>query len=674
MMKQINLFRNCALCRFLKRMASVVAILSLLFVGHSTDLRAQLASCHSKSVGNIWYNGTMPLHFDQYFNQLTPENATKWASVQGSGPTAWNWGDATSMYNYCQSQGIPFKFHTLVWGNQYPSWLDDTSDKAAAVENWIRESARTFPNCDFVDVVNECLPNHAQPSWLGSIGGANNLYGTGWDWVVWSFEKARQYFPNSKLLINDYNILNNSWNNDLDVLCQIVNILKSRGLIDGIGLQSHGLESTTGADVTSRLNRITSLCPGIPIYISEFDLDIADDTQQRNKMAELFPIFWNNSAVQGITLWGYVQGHTWIPNSHLIRSDGSERPAMVWLKDYLSCDACTPTAINPYIQVNDGAWQQTSSVTVNSGDKVKFGPQPTSGGSWSWSGCGTSGTSREQTVYPTSSCTSTAIYTNSCGAQSTQNFNISIIGSTTELVNNGIYTIEFQTDTNKVIDLMNGSDANGTAIRPWTKNGATAQQWIAVSAGTNLWRFKSNASASGRVIDLNGGNTANGTSIQLWDNYNNDAQAWLVTSVGNGYYKIASKLNTSRGWDVPNCVMDGSQNLHLWDYYGTSCQLFKFNYVSLKSASEHNINTETGQPNFEIFPNPSTNGDFTIALSDLQTENSSVCVYSLQGKKVYENTNLCEGTNNISSGLTSGIYIIQVSLDNSVFYEKMTVQ
>jgi hypothetical protein len=90
---------------------------------------------------------------------------------------------------------------------------------------------------------------------------------------------------------------------------------------------------------------------------------------------------------------------------------------------------CTPTTITPYIQVNDGAWQQTSSVAVSSGLKVKFGPQPVSGGSWSWSGCGTSGTSREQTVYPTGSCTATAIYTNINNCTSTQNFTVTVIPS-----------------------------------------------------------------------------------------------------------------------------------------------------------------------------------------------------------------------------------------------------
>jgi len=87
---------------------------------------------------------------------------------------------------------------------------------------------------------------------------------------------------------------------------------------------------------------------------------------------------------------------------------------------------CTATPIVPYIQVNGGTWNQTASASVSSGQTVIFGPQPISGGSWSWSGLGTSGTAREQTIHPTSSGTATATYTNSCGAKTTQNFTITI--------------------------------------------------------------------------------------------------------------------------------------------------------------------------------------------------------------------------------------------------------
>jgi hypothetical protein len=354
----------------------------------------------------------------------------------------------------------------------------------------------------------------------------------------------------------------------------------------------------------------------------------------------------------------------------------------LWFSQYTCCNlpasscGCTLTTITPYLQVNDGTWQQASNVTVNSGDKVKFGPQPVSGGSWSWSGGGTSGTSREQTIFPTSSITATAAYTNSCGATSTQTFSININGST--LVNNGIYTIEFQTDPNKVLDLYWGQDANGTVLRPWDKNGATAQQWVAIDAGSGYWRFISMASISNRCIDLNGANSANGTKIQLWDYYNNDAQAWQVTSVGNGYYRVLSKVAVSqginRGWDVPNCIMDGNQNLHLWDYYSTSCQLFKFNYIRTKSAKVSIAEQETSAPGFEIYPNPSSNGNFTVTLSNMGPWNFQLSIYNLEGKKVYGQDNLSTGNNSINSGLRKGVYVIKINCPKDTFIKRLFVK
>ncbi|MEJ2612897.1 MAG: hypothetical protein P8179_23260, partial [Candidatus Thiodiazotropha sp.] len=68
-------------------------------------------------------------------------------------------------------------------------------------------------------------------------------------------------------------------------------------------------------------------------------------------------------------------------------------------------NSCIPSTITPYIQVDDGNWQQTASVTVDADAKVKFGPQPISDASWSWSGGGTSSTTREQIIYPASSVT-----------------------------------------------------------------------------------------------------------------------------------------------------------------------------------------------------------------------------------------------------------------------------
>jgi xyloglucan-specific exo-beta-1,4-glucanase len=86
---------------------------------------------------------------------------------------------------------------------------------------------------------------------------------------------------------------------------------------------------------------------------------------------------------------------------------------------------CTPTAITPYINAN-GAWTQTASATINTGASAILGPQPSSGGMWSWSGCGTAGAAREQTIQPPAACTATATYTNSCGAKTQQAFSIKV--------------------------------------------------------------------------------------------------------------------------------------------------------------------------------------------------------------------------------------------------------
>ena len=46
-------------------------------------------------------------------------------------------------------------------------------------------------------------------------------------------------------------------------------------------------------------------------------------------------MFWSNENVKGITYWGYLVGATWVANSGLIQSNGTKRPAMTWLMDFL---------------------------------------------------------------------------------------------------------------------------------------------------------------------------------------------------------------------------------------------------------------------------------------------------------------------------------------------------
>ena len=109
-----------------------------------------------------------------------------------------------------------FKDHNLIWGrsNQSGFLVLDSTQQIHYIETWIRMVGQRYPDIDMIDVVNEPLLSHNPPD--GTSGRANYkkaLGGngtTGWDWVIKAFELARKYLPNTKLLINDFNIINSS--------------------------------------------------------------------------------------------------------------------------------------------------------------------------------------------------------------------------------------------------------------------------------------------------------------------------------------------------------------------------------------------------------------------------------------------------------------------------------
>jgi hypothetical protein len=101
-------------------------------------------------------------------------------------------------------------------------------------------------------------------------------------------------------------------------------------------------------------------------------------------------------------------------------------------KSFSGTSGCNPTAITPYLTVNGGAWQQTGNATLNAGGSFTLGPNPTTGGSWSWTGPG-GFTASTREITRTNVTTAmggqyVARHTNSCGAQSTFTYNITING------------------------------------------------------------------------------------------------------------------------------------------------------------------------------------------------------------------------------------------------------
>jgi endo-1,4-beta-xylanase len=321
-----------------------------------------LAAGQGKFLGNADDNPAT--FYSKYWTQITPGNAGKWGSVAGVQDTnQWNWTGLTRVYNYAQSNHLIFKDHNLIWGQQQPSWISalDSATQYKYIETWIRMVGQKYPNTDMIDVVNEPLNGHNPPDGGGTPARANYkkaLGGngvTGWDWVINAFTLARKYLPHTKLLINDYGIIND--NGATTSYFQIINLLKARNLIDGIGVQGHRFE-LEGADtslVRKNLDKLAST--GIPIYISEFDLGNLNDSGTPNDNTQLqlyqkvFPILWKHPGVYGITLWGYIQDQMWQVSCYLINSNLTSRPAFNWLASFVKANPMTGVLKDPSASV-----------------------------------------------------------------------------------------------------------------------------------------------------------------------------------------------------------------------------------------------------------------------------------------------------------------------------------
>ncbi|WP_437691433.1 endo-1,4-beta-xylanase [Sorangium sp. So ce176] len=282
-----------------------------------------------KFVGNITTRGAVRDGFAKYWDQITPENEGKWGSVESSRGNK-NWSSLDRIYKYAQDNNIIFKHHVFVWGAQQPDWVGRLSgtEQQAAVRDWMKSFCERYPATKYIDVVNE-PPPHTTPSYKNGIGGDG---ASGWDWIVNSFKWAREFCPNAVLILNDYN--NIEYENDHNNFMRIAKAVIDAGApVDALGAQAHDAYKINTNTVKGYLDKMASL--GKPVYITEYDIGIADDNQQKRVMEEQFTMFWNHPAVPGITLWGYIVGTTWRDNTGIQHPDERMRPAMQWLMDFL---------------------------------------------------------------------------------------------------------------------------------------------------------------------------------------------------------------------------------------------------------------------------------------------------------------------------------------------------
>ena len=326
----------------MKKILSIATLCLLTTLG----MRAQLSSNPYKFLGNITTRGNVeagggvPSYYTLW-NQITCENESKWSSVEGNRGN-FNWTGAERAFNYAKQHNFTYKYHALVWGAQYPSWLESLSPKNrfAALTNWFDHAKAKFKTLPMIDVVNEAVGRHQEgnPMMKETLGGGGK---TGYDWLIKAFDMAYQRWPDAILIYNDYNSIR--W--DVDNYITLVQTLRDAGApIDAYGNQAHELSDISETELKNVLKRQQDALK-MPMFATELDIDIANDAQQKAQYQKVLPAFWEAPYCAGVTLWGYVLGATWVSNSGLYRN-GVERPAMTWIKEYMQSDAAR-NAVGP---------------------------------------------------------------------------------------------------------------------------------------------------------------------------------------------------------------------------------------------------------------------------------------------------------------------------------------
>ena len=275
-------------------------------------------------------------------NEMKADYVLDWEATVAAGDEecpVLNFSNAKPALDFCYANGIPMRGHTLVWHSQTPRWFftEGYSKDANAplvskevmlkrMENYIRlemEYINTnYPGLIYAwDVVNEAV------EFNGGVDGyraRGSLYYEviGKEFIEKAFEYARKYAtPEQKLFYNDYST------HEVQKMKKIIEILEplvAKGLVDGVGLQSHMPGPTSPSIGVIRSSILEYAKLGIEIQITELDIDEPKNTDSSQLMLAgrykaLFTMFrevkGQGANITNVTIWGLTDDGSWLNDS-----------------------------------------------------------------------------------------------------------------------------------------------------------------------------------------------------------------------------------------------------------------------------------------------------------------------------------------------------------------------
>ena len=273
------------------------------------------------------------------FNLVVAENECKMGNVY-RGPDQFDFTGPDRLLKFARENKQDMRWHTLVWHQQSPKWIFDDGKGGKASKEQLEERLKHYimtvgerykNDICSVDVVNECISDKNyvlrdgadRSQWFDILGP---------DYVDKTFFWAKEAFPNSSIVINDYNL--EMFEGKRMGMYNFVKGMLERGVpVDTIGLQMHiNIKNPPVSEIEKTIELYASL--GLNIIVTEMDISAYVDKdfehpdprreynkafldEQADRYAQVFECF-KRYAKQGILkdvlLWGITDRMTWKNN------------------------------------------------------------------------------------------------------------------------------------------------------------------------------------------------------------------------------------------------------------------------------------------------------------------------------------------------------------------------
>lgn len=143
-------------------------------------------------------------------------------------------------------------------------------------------------------------------------------------------------------------------------------------------------------------------------------------------------------------------------------------------------------------------------------------------------------------------------------------------------IQDGVYVIGSGLNKGKVLDVANGSKANGANVQLYDSNMSDAQKWqVTYDKSTGYYRV--GLFGTNKVLDVSRGSSSNGTNVWLYEKSDsvNDAQLWKIVKNGDGY-SLVSKLRNNLVLDIFGGRTANGSNVQVYSQNGSAAQRFYF--------------------------------------------------------------------------------------------------